>query len=162
MEFMGVHPNSEQIVFRSEFFNFIVESNKIEEIHRAPTQAECWELQRFMKLPKITVEELIAFVAVYQPNAKLRDVEGRDVRVGSYYPPLGGPKIRTELEKILDNKTNDDAFILHVKYEQLHPFTDGNGRSGRALWAWKQQDLSLGFLRHFYYQTLQHAGKLTK
>jgi hypothetical protein len=54
-----------------------------------------------------------------------------------------------------------DPYILHVEYEQLHPFTDGNGRSGRAMWLYAmkkcgrlEQGLNLGFLHAFYYQTL--------
>lgn len=44
--------------------------------------------------------------------------------------------------------------------------TDGNGRSGRALWAWmmlcrggsygRAKVIELGFLHTFYYQTLEH------
>ena len=42
------------------------------------------------------------------------------------------------LKKLLDwcDKTqNDDPFIRHVKYECIHPFSDGNGRSGRIILA---------------------------
>lgn len=47
----------------------------------------------------------------------------------------------------------------HVEYETLHPFMDGNGRSGRVLWAWQMRrdgrdPLQLGFLHAFYYQAL--------
>jgi hypothetical protein len=26
-------------------------------------------------------------------------------------------------------------YPAHIRYEKLHPFMDGNGRSGRAIWA---------------------------
>jgi Fic family protein len=36
---------------------------------------------------------------------------------------------------------------------------DGNGRSGRAIWLWQmlrqEGGAPLGFLHHFYYQTLE-------
>ena len=56
------------------------------------------------------------------------------------------------------------CFEAHVAYETLHPFTDGNGRSGRALWAKHMladgQDgywLERGFLHTFYYQSLENT-----
>ena len=49
------------------------------------------------------------------------------------------------------------ACETHVRYELLHPFLDGNGRSGRALWLWLMGQAPLGFLHTFYYQTLSAA-----
>lgn len=136
-------------------WNFVQESNAIESIFRDPSQEEVNELDRFMKLEVITIEELQKFVSVYQPDALLRDVIGRSVRVGSYLPPKGGPWIREHLELLL--LSGLDPYDLHVYYEKLHPFMDGNGRSGRALWAWKNQDISKGFLLPFYYETLRRS-----
>lgn len=134
--------------------SFIIESNKIEAIVRDATQQEIEEFQRFMALPFITIEELEKFLSVYEPDALLRDKYCMDVRVGKYLPPFGGPEIRSELRRILETPLS--AYEKHCAYEQLHPFTDGNGRSGRMLWAWQMKDLSLGFLHRFYYQALEY------
>ena len=136
---------------------FIRESNKIEGIVREPTEQEIMAFIAFYFLEKITVQDLEQFVAIIQPGAILRDQFGLDVRVGNYLPPYGDPALRNFLGKLLEK--DYDAYHLHVQYEKLHPFTDGNGRSGRALWAWKHRDLSLGFLHAFYYQTLQNSKR---
>jgi hypothetical protein len=133
---------------------FVRESNFIERIYRDPLGKEIDELIRFINLDKVTVTELEKFVSIYQPDARLRDKYGLDVRIRSYYPPFGGPEIRQQLEDLLNKNYN--AYILHIEYEKLHPFTDGNGRSGRALWANKMKDISGGFLLNFYFDTLQH------
>lgn len=150
---------------------FIAESNKIEGIDRPPTNVEIAEHNRFLTLPEITIPDLEQFVSVYQPGAKLRTRTGMDVRIGSRIAPVGGPQIVERLDELLDKtnsgviKKEDESlfflspFKLHVQYELLHPFTDGNGRSGRVLWLWQMiemyGDAPLGFLHQFYYQTLQ-------
>lgn len=85
-----------------------------------------------------------------------------NVRIGNHRPPPGGPGIATELSKLIRQAIDNDAtpFDIHRRYETLHPFMDGNGRSGRILWAWQMIEhdiapgLNLGFLHAFYYQTL--------
>ncbi len=133
---------------------FVIESNRIEGITRDPTPAELTEFSRFMALSKITVEELQRFVSIYQPGAILRDLPGLNVQVGNHLPPRGGPMIRAQLMALLMASESLGAYKTHIQYETIHPFTDGNGRSGRMLWAWQTRNLSLGFLHHFYYQTL--------
>lgn len=144
--------------------DFIKESNRIEGIVREPTVEEIAEYARFMALSEITMEDVTNFVKVYQPGAMLRDKVGLNVRVGSHVPIPGGPKVKRELGYIISaanmHKGSDKyAFEIHKNYEDLHPFSDCNGRSGRMLWAWQMQkkSLALGFLHMFYYQSLQYT-----
>ncbi len=137
-------------------YNFVKESNAIENINREPTEEEIVEFDRFMNLRVVTIDELIKFVSVYQPNAKLRSECGMNVRVGKHIPPFGGPELIKQLQETLDS--NGDAFDRHISYESLHPFMDCNGRSGRALWAWQYKDIKRGFLFYFYTETLSRLG----
>ena len=115
---------------------FVRESNKIEGIIRPPTEDELAAHDRLLRLDKITVGDMEAFVKLVQPDAILRRSVGLNVRVGSHVPPPGGPDIERSLENLLSNTDGRHPFGVHCEYEALHPFTGGNGRSGRALWLW--------------------------
>lgn len=148
----------------SEVFKFVEESNRIEGILRPPTPGELEATSNFLRLDEVTVADLEMLVSAYQPGAKLRTRVGMDVRIGNHLPPRGGPDIKPALQKILDAVQEEaNPYATHLAYETLHPFMDGNGRSGRALWAWQMIDqriwpeLQLGFLHAFYYQALSHG-----
>lgn len=141
--------------------DFIRESNRIEGIHREPKKSEIAEYERFMAREEITLTDMIQFVSTYQPGAKLREHRGMNVQIGNYIPPAGDITIKTRLMDILHAIQRDvypvDAYEAHHRYEKLHPFTDGNGRSGRMLWMWMMRSAPLGFLHSWYYQSLEQG-----
>lgn len=137
----------------------MAESNRIEGIHQVRDYDRTAH-QRLWALEIVHVSDLEAFVKDVAARP-LRTSVGMDVRVGNHYPPSGGPHIRSDLEELLTPIVAGawTPYAGHVAYEKLHPFLDGNGRSGRALWAWHMlQDgldpFGLGFLHRFYYQAL--------
>lgn len=63
------------------------------------------------------------------------------VRVGSRLCPAPiavRPMLEKWCEKVntLKNPTEEEIWQTHLAYESIHPFIDGNGRSGRLLWLW--------------------------
>ena len=143
---------------------FVRESNLIEGIDRDPTEEEIAATDEFLRLYLIDTQALIRLVHIYAPGHQLRTQRGLDVRVGNYIAPLGGKQIPQRLDVILSeiNHGGVDPWRGHFNYEMLHPFTDGNGRSGRALWAWHMLKIALDpfalpFLHRFYYQTLENS-----
>lgn len=145
-----------------DYHQFVLESNRIEGILRPPTTEELNATRSFICGGMPSVESLSALALVYAPEVgELRVRDTMNVRVGSHVAPRGGPHIRANLAALLRTIGASSPFDFHVAYETLHPFMDGNGRTGRALWAWQMAHdpsklamLNLGFLHAFYYQTL--------
>jgi hypothetical protein len=146
---------------------FLVESNRIEGITRTPDMLEDEDTMAeiFLSKAKLTIEDLVDIVDTFAgPDARIRNQHGQNVRVGSHEPIKGGPGVVHALSELLDtvNRHKEhpgakSAHWIHVQYESLHPFLDGNGRSGRLLWLWCMGGIDkapLGFLHTFYYQTL--------
>lgn len=142
---------------------FVAESNRIEgidDVSRKDMEAH----EELLALWELSVKDIERFVSLVQPNAILRRPIGLNVRVGNYIAPAGGPKIEPALKKLLGLVNRDwveeghcdhAAYKAHLAYENLHPFSDGNGRSGRAIWLWMRRGLTgCGFLHEWNKQVL--------
>lgn len=159
-----------------ELRRFVTESNAIEGIRREPTTAEMvahvrlWDVDR-----ELQVSDLELFVAALDDvnhQGLLRRERGDDVIIGgsAHIPPRGGPRVETRLVEILVDAgfRRTSPYVTHARYEALHPFMDGNGRSGRALWAWQmlwqKWDDSVGlellFLHQWYRQSLEEGRRV--
>jgi len=151
----------------------IKDSNRIEGITIEPTSGDIAEWNRFMELEEVAVNDLCQFVYVHAgAEHRLRNRTSDCHRVGSHILN-GGPQIEMHLQELLEDINMDriDVYHAHIEYELLHPFTDGNGRSGRVLWHWHMRLkygldynalTSIGFLHRFYYQSIKFAQPLSK
>ncbi len=148
----------------SELAAFVKMSNGIEGILGNPTFTELTAHDEFMKLETVHIPDLERFVTAIQPGARLRLAKEDTVTVGAHIPPAPGQAVLYNLQNMLDalasNPYKPTPYKLHCAYLTLHPFTDGNGRSARALYAWQSNKLEYtgylerGFLKQFYFDAL--------
>lgn len=102
-------------------------------------------LEQLKKKPFITTNLCISIVqCIKQNTASIRVTPGTTLSNTKgeviYTPPSGEPIIREKLanlEKFINEDEKIDPLIkmalMHYQFEAIHPFADGNGRTGRIL-----------------------------
>lgn len=140
-------------------YEFILESNRIEGIPWVSWSEEDAH-KNFLALDELRVMDVCNLVNIIA-QAPIRDRVGMDVTVGESKVSPGGLHIPDMLRDLIGrvNSNKLTPFQAHCQYENLHPFMDGNGRSGRAIWAWHmikngKDPFKIPFLREFYYQSI--------
>jgi Fic family protein len=82
----------------------------------------------------LSLHKILAAGVMDQGDAgRYRDIQ---VYVGRYTPPA--PQLVSGLmAELLAWWNEHSSAILHYRFEDIHPFADGNGRTGRALALWE-------------------------
>lgn len=105
-----------------------------------------WEGYNQLKKNELLTTNLFIkiFQKIKETDAEIRKTPGTKLADGSgkiiYTPPEGENFIRKllyNLEEYINNDSEVDPLIksavIHYQFEAIHPFTDGNGRTGRII-----------------------------
>ena len=141
---------------------FQAESNLIERAvrTRAALRVEVDALLAFVRLDRLSTTDVTRLARVMEPTAQLRG-EGVGVTVGRHVAPPGGKRLALDTARLLTSVTYGDCtpYVGHVAWLQLHPLTDCNGRTGRAVYLWHSyrhhRFLPGRFLQQYYYDSLE-------
>ncbi len=131
--------------------------------------------------------DLILIKDIKQINKRIRGVDGefrkgpvfiKDSQNNVIHKPTDAQNVPKEMAELINNINKDrdknqilNALDIHHKFEYIHPFSDGNGRTGRVLFAillskYEILDIPASIFSYAimeekkkYYQALQYADK---
>lgn len=151
-----------------EIIEFLDESNSIEGVYDAHSLGDAMDAWEFcIAQPKLTTAVILQTHRLLMVNQPILDIDKGKFRNITVY--IGGRAglnalhisgaIQTWCRKM--KKLPPDWKAMHVEYEKIHPFIDGNGRTGRIFLQWHRVRLGLPILviksseRHTYYEWFQ-------
>lgn len=124
---------------------FLRESNAIEGVFDEESLADALDAWKYLiaqdTLNKAVVLETHRRLMKHQKleakyKGAFRDI---DVYIGgkkAMKPSIVELMVGDWCARTMDYRQSPDAKALHVHYERIHPFVDGNGRTGRMFWNW--------------------------
>jgi len=141
-----------------EIREFIKESNAIEDVwtdEAIDESLEAWgyiseEVETLGLMDILIIHKVIMKNLDPEIAGKFRSELGIDVQVGGrpcprYYEV--GNKLSCWITSVNSKKIPiwDEDMIeeMHIQFENIHPFADGNGRSGRLIYAWMREKMGL-------------------
>ena len=138
------------ITTQDELFKASITGEKIENLSTKEVihykDALWYGVQQLAKKPLLTTNLFIAIMRIIKENGSgIRNAPGTQLKNAGkgkvvYTPPEGEAIIRAKLKNLEDFIHGEDAIdplikmaIIHYQFEAIHPFFDGNGRTGRII-----------------------------
>lgn len=137
------------ITTNDELYKSVIADNKFENAQAKEVisyKEALWNgLKQIESRPFITTNLCVEIMQhIKQNTSSIRNTPGTTLSTGKgeiiYTPPSGESIIRKKLanlEKFINEDNSLDPLIklalLHYQFEAIHPFSDGNGRTGRIL-----------------------------
>lgn len=103
---------------------------------------DAWAYAMEHQYDDITDDDVLKLGALVEPDFNRNGIRMVGVRVGwsvKLSPELVPAALKSWITEILDDMEPAEAFR---QYEEIHPFVDGNGRSGSIIFNWLNGTLS--------------------
>ena len=124
---------------------FLLESNAIEREYSAiafHAVYKAWEYLMQQPLDKLDVTKIeIAHCIFMKPlaSAIAGEIRNGDVSVGGdFVTPSYQVMEKLKGLMLFTPTTEDEIKEWHIRFENIHPFWDGNGRCGRLIYQWQR------------------------
>ena len=133
-----------------DIVEFLQESNAIERVYDSQSLEDAIEAWKFcIAQPRLTESVIRETHKILMKNQPLPDYDKGKYRNITVYiggkPALNAILISGAMQKWCHKmkRLPADWQKMHVEYEAIHPFIDGNGRTGRIFMNWHRSRLGL-------------------